>query len=113
MPGAVVYSADASSCSSVADGNFSNAATWSCVGGTVRGKSTDVTITHVVDLDLDYRSGPGGEVAVSGDWTISGTLQNGGDLSFSSGTQSITGVLDIDDMVISNGLQLILVQRRP
>lgn len=104
-----VLAQDATSCFSVADGDFNNVNTWNCdgvVGAEYPGKSTNVTITNVVDLNVHFTAGGGLEGAVSGNWDISGTLQNGGNVTFASGTHVISGVFDVGNVVISNGVSI-------
>ena len=94
---------------SVADGDFNNVSTWNCdgsVGVEYPRKSTNVTITNAVDLNVHFTAGGGLEGAVSGNWDISGTLQNGGNVTFASRTHVISGVFDVGNVIISNGVNI-------
>lgn len=101
------YAGDPSSCTSTGNGNYSDAGTWSCVGGSVPGKSTDVTINHDVTLDENLTGGGG---AIQGDWTIAiGASLNGGatyNVTFSNGTASILGTFEVNNLTIDNGAEV-------
>lgn len=99
------FSGDPSSCTSIANGNFTAAGTWSCVGGSVPGKSTDVTINHDVTLNTSFTGGS----KLSGDWDItdgSSLIGAGESLEWGSGTSTISGTLSVDNLSFNNGAEV-------
>jgi hypothetical protein len=98
-PGLVYSGAD--NCTSLGDGDFSNAATWSC--GHVPDKDDNVTIAHNINLDISFTAGD----AVKGTWTINAgkKLSSGtSNIEFSSsGVLAANGDLDANNITFNNG----------
>ena len=92
---------NAANCSIIANGNFSNAAIWSC--GHQPTKDDNVTINHAVNFNVSFTGGG----AVKGAWTIilgASLTSLTSDLSISgTGALTVNGSLQVDNIVFSNG----------
>ncbi len=98
------YAADAANCTSIKNGKFSETTTWSC--GAVPGKSTNVTISHNVDLDVTFTSGN----AVKGTWIVDATASltsTTTNIEFSgTSTCTVNGDFQVYDITFKNGADI-------
>ena len=89
------------SCTTTADGDFSDAAIWSC--GSVPGKADNVTINHVVNLDVSFAGGG----ATSGTWLIAicaSLTSTTSDLDFKTVSNlTVNGTFEVDNLEFDNG----------
>jgi len=106
----LVFSAGpATSCFSIADGDFDDDNTWNCdgvAGGDFPFKVTSVVISHAVVLNVNFTGGS----KLSGNWTIDlGALliSAAESLKLVGATITINGVLTINDLSINNGAAVV------
>jgi len=88
-------------CSTISDGDFNDASIWSC--GSVPGKSDDVNINHIVNLNVSFTGGG----AIKGDWVIAlgaSLTSITSDLDISgTGSLTVSGTFEVDNLEFDNG----------
>lgn len=98
------FAMPAADCTTIADGDFNDDAIWDC--GSAPGKADNVTISHNVNLNVSFTGGG----KISGNWTVdAGASIDGGStysLEFGSGTSTINGNFEVNNLSINNGAAL-------
>lgn len=90
-------------CATTGPGDFNDITIWDC--GIVPIKSTDVTISHAVVLNVSFTDGD----KISGDWVVdagASLIGTAFSLEFGGGTSEINGTFSINNLSINNGAEL-------